>query len=102
MSEAPLTTPPPTPEEIKRDPLVAQAVARVADAIVGAKEFAGEITLNVAVERIRAGLDGRVDDGSGGSAELGGVRPGLDPELRQRVGRRLHHLDRAFLEVGRS
>jgi NADH-quinone oxidoreductase subunit C len=62
VSEAPHTPPPPAPpaaptartvEEIKRDPLVAAAVARADDAIIGAKEFAGEITLTVARERIR-------------------------------------------------
>ncbi len=42
-----------TPDEIKRDPLVAAAVARVGDAVTSAKEFAGEITLGVARERIR-------------------------------------------------
>ena len=52
MSDVPQTAPP-AGDEIKRDPLVASAVARVPDAIVGAKKFAGEITLNVAVERIR-------------------------------------------------
>jgi NADH-quinone oxidoreductase subunit C len=60
MSEAPHTPPPPaaptagrTPDEIKHDPLVAAAVARAADAVIGAKEFAGEITLTVARERIQ-------------------------------------------------
>ena len=60
MSEAPLTPPasaaPPTgrtAEEIKRDPLVAAAVARAEDAVIGAKEFVGEITLTVTRERIR-------------------------------------------------
>jgi NADH-quinone oxidoreductase subunit C len=51
MTEAPLTPPP--AEAIKRNPLVAAAIARVPDAVTGAKEFAGEITLNVAVDRIR-------------------------------------------------
>ncbi|HYH07014.1 MAG TPA: NADH-quinone oxidoreductase subunit C [Thermoanaerobaculia bacterium] len=39
-------------DEIKRDPLVAAAVSRVDDAIVGAKEFAGEITLFADRDRI--------------------------------------------------
>lgn len=61
MSEAPHTPPPPAPpavpavrtaEEIKRDPLVLVAVSRDWDAIAGAKEFAGEITLVVRREKI--------------------------------------------------
>lgn len=36
-----------TPEEIRRDPLVAATVDRISDSIVGAKEFANEITLIV-------------------------------------------------------
>jgi len=61
LTEAPQTPPPPAPpaapaartaEEIKRDPLVAAAVARSGDAIVDAKEFAGEITLLVQREKI--------------------------------------------------
>ena len=60
MSETP-TTPPPAPpaapaartrDEIKRDPLVLIAVSRDWDAIVDAKEFAGEITLVVQREKI--------------------------------------------------
>lgn len=39
-------------EEIRRDPLVAAAVARVPEAIVGAKELVGEITLFVDRDRI--------------------------------------------------
>lgn len=57
-------TPPPSPtpppaapqgrsvDEIKRDPLVAAAVSRVDDAVLGAKEFAGEITLFFDRDRI--------------------------------------------------
>lgn len=64
----PETTPPPGPqaaaapqtaaavvrsaEDIRRDPLIAGAVARAPEAILDAKEFAGEITLKVARERI--------------------------------------------------
>lgn len=39
-------------EEIRKDPLVAAAVARVDEAILGAKEFAGEITLFADRDRI--------------------------------------------------
>ncbi len=62
MSELTPPSPPPpaTPsapaarsvEEIKRDPLVATAVARVEDAVLDAKEFAGELTLFVDRDRI--------------------------------------------------
>ena len=64
MTETPHTPPPapkpPAPaapvgrsaEEIRRDPLVAASVERVSDAIVDAKEFAGEITLVVDRDRI--------------------------------------------------
>ena len=55
-------TPPPRPgatvpagrslEEIRQDPLVAAVAGRVGDAITGAKEFAGEITLFVDRARI--------------------------------------------------
>jgi NADH:ubiquinone oxidoreductase subunit C len=39
-------------DELKRDPLVAAAVSRVDDAITGAKEQVGEITLFVDRDRI--------------------------------------------------
>jgi NADH-quinone oxidoreductase subunit C len=39
-------------DDIKRDPLVAAAVSRVDDAVTGAKEFAGEITLFFDRDRI--------------------------------------------------
>jgi len=62
MTETPHTPPPKPPapaapagrsaDEIRRDPLVAAAVERVNDAIVDAKEFAGEITLIVDANRI--------------------------------------------------
>ncbi|HKB78816.1 MAG TPA: NADH-quinone oxidoreductase subunit C [Thermoanaerobaculia bacterium] len=42
-----------TPEEIRRDPLIADALSLVPDAVTDAKEFAGEITLTVAGPRIR-------------------------------------------------
>jgi NADH-quinone oxidoreductase subunit C len=58
MSEHPQPpTPPAAPQgrsadEIKRDPLVATAAAQAGDAILDAKEFAGEITLFVDRDRI--------------------------------------------------
>ena len=53
MAETATASPARTADEIKRDPLVAAAVARVGDAIIDVKEFAGEITLSVAPDRIR-------------------------------------------------
>jgi NADH-quinone oxidoreductase subunit C len=53
LPETTTASPARTADEIKRDPLVAEAVARVADAVTDAKEFAGEITLSVARDRIR-------------------------------------------------
>ena len=60
MSEQPPPSPAPAPavpagrsvDELKRDPLVATAVSRVDDAITGAKELVGEITLFVDRDRI--------------------------------------------------
>ena len=52
MAETATASPARTADEIKSDPLVAAAVARVPDAITDAKEFAGEITLTVARDRI--------------------------------------------------
>jgi NADH-quinone oxidoreductase subunit C len=49
---APAAPPARSADDIKRDPLVAAAVARVNGAILDAKEFAKEITLVVARERI--------------------------------------------------
>ena len=57
---APPPAPPATPaapaarsvDELKRDPLVADAVSRVGDAVTGAKEQVGEITLFVDTDRI--------------------------------------------------
>lgn len=50
----PGSPPPPerTADDIKRDALVASAVSRVDDAVTGAKEFAGEITLFIDRDRI--------------------------------------------------
>src|SRR5437667_11303610 len=81
MSEAPLTPPPAAPappaartaEEIKRDPLVAAAVARSGDAITGAKEFAGEITLTVERDRIRDVAAAFKADGFNYLVDLSGV-----------------------------
>lgn len=39
-------------DEIKRDPLVASAVSRIGDALLDAKEFAGELTLLIDRDRI--------------------------------------------------
>ena len=39
-------------DELKRDPLVADAVSRAGDAVTGAKELVGEITLFIDTERI--------------------------------------------------
>lgn len=52
-----------TADDIRCDPVVANAVNRVADAILGAKEFAGEITLFVARDRIREVAQAFKDDG---------------------------------------
>src|SRR4051812_30800124 len=45
-----------------------------------------------AVEGVRSAFDCRVDDGSAGPAVLGAVVVGLEPELLQRIGRKLDHL----------
>lgn len=81
MSET--TTPPPKPtpaapparsaEDVKRDPLVAGALVRVADAIVDAKEFAGEITLTVDAARIVDVCRSFKDDGFNYLVDLAGV-----------------------------
>src|ERR1043166_7444285 len=83
MSETPHTAPPPKPaptapvgrsaEEIRRDPLIAAAVERVADAVTGAKEFAGEITLTVARDRIVEVCRAMKDDGFDYLVDLSGV-----------------------------
>ena len=50
---APSAPTPRTADELRRDPLVAAALARVGDgAVVDAKEFAGELTLIVSRERL--------------------------------------------------
>ena len=81
MSETPHPAPAPKPaapagrsaDEIKRDPRVADAVARVADAVTDAKEFAGEITLFVARERIVEVCRAMKDDGFDYLVDLSGV-----------------------------
>ena len=60
-------------DDIKRDPLVADAVARVGDAITGAKEFAGEITLTVAADRIIEVAQTFKDDGFTYLVDLAGI-----------------------------
>lgn len=81
MSE---TTPPPpaapaaapagrTASDIKRDPLVAVAVSRDWDAITDAREFANEITLIVARERIVPVCRSFKDEGFSYLVDLSGV-----------------------------
>src|SRR5579884_360969 len=72
---AEVTTPPGarTVDDIKRDPLVAAAVARVADAVSDAKEFAGEITLTVAKDRIPEVAQAFKDDGFTYLVDLAGL-----------------------------
>ncbi len=84
MSETPHTPPPPKPaapaapagrsaDDIKRDPLIAAAVARVADAVLDAKEFVGEITLIVERDRIVDVCRAMKDDGFDYLVDLSGV-----------------------------
>ncbi|HUP61124.1 MAG TPA: NADH-quinone oxidoreductase subunit C [Thermoanaerobaculia bacterium] len=75
---APASTPPAAPparsvDDIKRDPLVAAAVARVDDAVLDAKEFAGEITLFVDRDRIVEVARAFKDDGFVYLVDLCGV-----------------------------
>ena len=60
-------------DEIKRDPLVARACERAGDAIISAKEFAGEISLNVDRERIVEVAKAFRDDGFNYLVDLTGV-----------------------------
>ena len=62
-----------TADDIKRDPLVADAVAKVGDAITGAKEFAGEITLMVARDRMRDVASAFKADGFDYLVDLSGI-----------------------------
>jgi len=73
LAETATASPARTADEIKRDPLVAAAVARVGDAITGAKEFAGEITLNVAADRIREVATAFKENGFNYLVDLTGV-----------------------------
>jgi NADH-quinone oxidoreductase subunit C len=73
LAETATASPARTADEIKRDPLVAAAVARVADAITDAKEFAGEITLSVAKDRIREVATAFKEDGFNYLVDLTGV-----------------------------
>jgi NADH-quinone oxidoreductase subunit C len=73
LAETATASPARTADEIKRDPLVAAAVARAGDAITDAKEFAGEITLSVATDRIRDVAAAFKDDGFNYLVDLTGV-----------------------------
>jgi len=83
MTDAP-HTPPPKPaapagppkrsaDDIKRDPLVAAAVARVSGAIADAKEFADEITLTIDRDRIAEVARAFKDDGFNYLVDLAGA-----------------------------
>ena len=70
--------PPPAPparsaDDIRRDPLVAAAVARVRDAIIDAKDFVDEITLFVQTDRITEVCRAFKDDGFNYLVDLAGV-----------------------------
>src|SRR5260370_42702936 len=58
---------------MKRAPLVGAGVARVGDAITDGKEFAGEITLSVATDRIREVATAFKEDGFNYLVDLTGV-----------------------------
>ena len=73
MAETATASPARTADEIKRDPLVATAVARAGDAITDAKEFAGEITLTVARDRIREVAEAFKEEGFNYLVDLTGV-----------------------------
>jgi NADH-quinone oxidoreductase subunit C len=60
-------------DEIKRDPLVARACERAGDAIISAKEFVGEISLNVDRDRIVEVAKAFRDDGFNYLVDLCGV-----------------------------
>ncbi len=60
-------------DEIKRDPLVASACERAGDAIIGAKEFAAEISLTVDRDRIAEVAQAFKDDGFNYLVDLSGV-----------------------------
>jgi len=73
LAETATASPARTADEIKRDPLVAAAVARAGDAITDAKEFAGEITLTVARDRIREVAEAFKEEGFNYLVDLTGV-----------------------------
>jgi NADH-quinone oxidoreductase subunit C len=84
VTDTPHTPPPPRPpapaapagrtlDEIRRDPLVAGATARVNGAITAAKEFAGEITLTVDPARLVEVARAFKDDGWNYLVDLAGV-----------------------------
>ena len=62
-----------TPDEIRRDPLVASAVARMPGAITDAKEVAGEITLFIDRDSIVSVCRAFKDDGFNYLVDLSGV-----------------------------
>jgi len=71
---APPAAPPQrTAEEIRRDPLVARACERAGDAVTGAREFAGEITLTVDRDRIREVAFAFKNDGFNYLVDLAGI-----------------------------
>ena len=59
--------------DIKRDPLVVAAVSRDWEAVTDAKEFAGEITLTIAREKIAAVCRSFKDDGFNYLVDLSGI-----------------------------
>jgi len=82
MTEVPEQPKPATPaapaagrgaDEIKRDPLVAGACKRAGDAILEAKEFAGEISLTVDRDRIAEVAQTFKDDGFNYLVDLAGI-----------------------------
>ncbi len=84
MTDAPNTPPPKPPappagppkrevNDIKRDPLVLVPVSKDWEAVVGAKEFAGEITLVVAREKIAEVCRHFRDEGFNYLVDLSGV-----------------------------
>ena len=72
---APSPAPPPARglDEIVRDPLVASAVSPHRDAVVGAREFAGEITLTIQRDRIREVAESFKREGFKYLVDLSGV-----------------------------
>lgn len=60
-------------DEIRRDPRVASALARLGDAVVAGKDFAGELTLTVTTDRIREVASAFKSDGYDYLVDLAGV-----------------------------